>query len=280
MDPAEIDLRIVPLKNVILHEDDEPARVARIAAALQVDGVLRHPPIVSQAVVEAGHEPVYIVLDGATRTTAFRRLGYRDILVQVVDYAAPEVGLHAWYHLLEGISDEEFLNQIRHIENVTLHETDIQQAERALATRRLLCYIALRDRSIWGVHADGDLAVQTEKLNQVVNLYRGSASLYRVVTTQLDLLYDEYPNFVALVVFPRYNPAEVIHLALNHAKVPMGITRHVIGGRVLNVNVDLKLLASDEPLTKKNAWLKQWLFDKVHARKVRFYGEPIFVFED
>ena len=60
----------------------------------------------------------------------------------------------------------------------------------------------------------------------------------------------------------------------------MGITRHLIDGRTLNVNLDLQMLATDDSLEKKNAWLKQWLSDKVHARKVRFYGEPVFVFED
>jgi hypothetical protein len=280
MDPAEINLRIVPLRNVILHEDDDPARVTRIMAALQMDGVLRHPPIATEAFAEARREPCYIVLDGATRITALRRLGYRDALVQIVDYASSQVALNAWYHLLEGISGEGLLDQIQQIEGVQAQRMDGHHAESALATRAILCMIALRDRSIWGVRAEGDLSAQTEKLNRVVDLYRGYADLFRVVTTDLDLLLNEYPNFCALVVFPSYQPAEVIHLALNNSKVPMGITRHLIGGRTLNVNLDLQMLASDDSLEKKNAWLKQWLSDKVHARKVRFYGEPVFVFED
>ncbi len=280
MDPAEIDLRIVPLHRVLLHEGHDPHGVARMVLALERDGMLRHPPIATQVQDAADDEPLYVVLDGATRTTALRKMGCRDILVQVVDYASPNVSLSAWYHLLQGIAPEDLLARIRSIPGAHLVKTDAPHAEAALAVRQLLCYLLLRDHSVWGVRADGDLAAQTEILNQVVYVYRGHTELFRVVTTQLDLLLREYPAMMALVVFPRYAPAEVLQLALNNAKVPMGITRHLIGGRVLNVTIDLQTLMSDEPLAAKNNGLQEWLMQKVHARKVRFYGEPVFVIED
>lgn len=264
----------------MLHEGHDPHGVARMVKMLEEDGVLRHPPIVTEASTETAAGACYIVLDGATRTTALQQMGYRDILVQVVDYSAPDVALNAWHHLLQHIAPEELLARIRAIADVQVVEMDAHHAESALAVRQLLCYLVLRDRTVWGVRADGSLSRQTELLNCVVNIYRGHATLYRVVTTQLDLLLSEYPEMMALVVFPRYAPAEVIHLALNHSKVPMGITRHLIGGRALNVTIDLKILASAEPLAAKNAWLARWLNQKVHARKVRFYGEPVFFFEE
>ncbi|MBI4673107.1 MAG: hypothetical protein HY741_15740 [Chloroflexi bacterium] len=279
MDPAELDLRIVPLHRVLLHEGHDPHGVARMVMALEHDGMLRHPPIVTQLDTDPD-EPLYVVLDGATRTTALRKMGSRDILVQVVDYASPHVSLSAWNHLLQGIAPEDLLAQIHNVPGAHVVETDTHHADAALAVRQLLCYFILRDHSVWGVRADGDLAAQTEVLNQVVNVYRGHAELFRVVTTQLDLLLHEYPEMMALVVFPRYSPAEVLHLALSNAKVPMGITRHLIGGRVLNVTVALETLMSDEPLAQKNACLQDWLRQKVHARKVRFYGEPLFVIEE
>lgn len=280
MDPAEITLRIVPLDRVILHEGLDPDGITRLAAALKTDGVLNHPPIVTQVETETGEPPFYIVLDGATRTSALRALGCRDALVQVVDYSAPEVSLNAWYHLLQGIAAEELLAEIARVDGVHLLQMDHHHAESALALRTLICYLMLRDRTVWGVKAADDPAAQTEALNRVVNIYRGRAVLYRVVTTNLDLLLHEYPDLSALVVFPRYAPAEVMHLALNNVKLPMGITRHLIGGRVLNVKLDLQLLMSDEPLAQKNEWLQHWLLHKIHARKVRFYQEPLFVFEE
>lgn len=248
--------------------------------ALEEDRVLRHPPIVTEASDKRDDAPCFIVLDGATRTTALRHMGYRHILVQVVDYSAPEVALGAWHHLLQEIAPEELVARVRAIPGVQIVEMDAHHAESALAVRQLLCYFVLRDRTVWGIRGGDELSEQTELLNRVVNIYRGHATLYRVVTTQLDLLLSEYPEMMALVVFPRYAPAEVIHLALNNAKVPMGITRHLIGGRVLNVTLDLQILASEDSLEDKNKWLGQWLNQKVHARQVRFYGEPVFFFEE
>jgi L-serine kinase (ATP) / ParB family transcriptional regulator, heme-responsive regulator len=280
MDPAELRLRIVPLANVILHEGLDPAGVARLCAELRADGILRHPPIVTEADAAKSQDPCYIVLDGATRISALRLLGCRDVLVQIVDYSSSQISLLTWHHLLQGIAPEELLTGIRQLRGIELQEMDARHAEGALAVRHLLCYLILRDHSVWGVKAEGDLSAQTRVLNGIVSIYWGRAELYRVVTTELNLLLREYPDLIALVVFPRYTPAEVSHLALNNAKLPMGITRHLVGGRALNVSLDLRMLASDESLAEKNAWLQEWLLSKIHTRKVRFYGEPLFVFEE
>jgi hypothetical protein len=100
------------------------------------------------------------------------------------------------------------------------------------------------------------------------------------VTTDLDVLTHEYPDLSMLFVFPSYTPPQVTQLALNGAKLPMGITRHLIGGRAIGVNIPLERLSADEPLEAKNAWLRNWLRQKIHERKVRFYQEPLFVFDE
>jgi L-serine kinase (ATP) / ParB family transcriptional regulator, heme-responsive regulator len=280
MDPAELRLRIVPLASVILHEGLDPAGVERLCAELRADGILRHPPIVTEADVAPGQEPLYIVLDGATRVSALRLLGCRDVLVQIVDYSSPQISLLTWHHLLQGIAPHQLMDGIKQLSRVHLEAMDARHAESALAIRHILCYLILRDHSVWGARADGDLSAQTQVLNGIVGIYWGRAELYRVVTTDVNLLLGEYPDLVALVVFPCYTPAEVTHLALNNAKLPMGITRHLVGGRALNVSLDLRMLASDEPLAQKNEWLEEWRLLKIHSRKVRFYGEPVFVFEE
>ena len=60
------DIRVVPIDHCLLHEQTDDARVARLAARLKADGLLRNPPVLGQ------HDGVdaLIVLDGATRVTA------------------------------------------------------------------------------------------------------------------------------------------------------------------------------------------------------------------
>ncbi|MBK7032042.1 MAG: hypothetical protein IPH49_01935 [Ignavibacteria bacterium] len=91
LEPHELHLRFVPADEVVLHEETDPARVNRIRASLDNDGVLRNPPIVGSGVV----------LDGATRTTALKLMGAKHLLVQQVPYGGDHgVELQAWYHVL------------------------------------------------------------------------------------------------------------------------------------------------------------------------------------
>src|SRR5262245_57961640 len=94
------DIRVVPIDNCLLHEQTDDARVARLAARLQADAVLRNPPVVGR------HDGVdeLIVLDGATRVTASRRLGLAYIVAQVVDYDDEAIQLHTWSHVLSGLA--------------------------------------------------------------------------------------------------------------------------------------------------------------------------------
>ncbi|MBI5301977.1 MAG: ParB N-terminal domain-containing protein [Chloroflexi bacterium] len=276
-DISDINLKIVSLDEVIVHEGIDPLRVERLVASLQRDGVLRSPPIVTRA-SDYGRTR-YIVLDGATRTSALRALGYRDVLVQVVEYTSGNVTLHSWYHLLEGIKSVEFLTQVRElpVRVILMHQYD---ALEAMDERALICVIGLHDRTVWGVQTDGDLNAQNAMLNRVVDLYRGKAQVHRVTTTHLDTLFREHPQLAALVVFPDYAPSEVTRLAMSGNLIPMGITRHLIGGRALGVNFDLQILAAEMSLEEKNKRLEEWLMSRVRERKVRYYGEPVFLFED
>lgn len=274
MDVGEITLRIVHVNDVMPHEEVDPLVVERLAERLRADGILRNPPVV------AAMEDRYIVLDGATRTSALRLMGVRDALVQIVDYAAEQIRLNSWHHLVQRTSPSELLTEIEAIHGVTVDRVDIKQAEHALAIRTILCYLLLRNGAAYAVRGAADLQTAVQQLNRIVHVYRGKTEVFRSATTQLDLLLREYPDLSTIIVFPRYAPSEVMHLALNGAKLPMGITRHLIGGRALGANIPLARLASDEPLEEKNDWLSKWLVDKIHSRKVRFYQEPVFVFDE
>src|SRR5581483_3330233 len=83
MEAKELNLSIVSLDDVLLHEEIEHKRVDKLIERLRADRVLKNPPIVTK--VENGDTTRYIVLDGASRSTALRELNVPDILVQIVD---------------------------------------------------------------------------------------------------------------------------------------------------------------------------------------------------
>ncbi|MBI5029453.1 MAG: hypothetical protein HZB51_02920 [Chloroflexi bacterium] len=274
MDVAEITLRIVPVDQVILHEGQDPLVIKKLGERLRSDGLLRNPPIVAQA----GQR--YIVLDGATRTGALNYLGVRDTLVQIVDYAAHNISLDSWYHLIVKTPPSELLARISGIDGTIIERVEPKQAEHDLTLGISMCYLKLRNGATYNVIGVDHLELNIGLLNRIVDVYRGRTDVYRAVTTDLNILTREYPDLQMIVVFPRYTPAQVTRLALNGAKLPMGITRHLIGGRAIGINLPLERLESNESLEEKNAWLQKWLMEKIHERKVRFYQEPVFVFDE
>ncbi len=278
MEARELKLKIVALQDVLLHEEIEHKRVDSLVARLKSDRVLKNPPIVTE--VRQAEATRYIVLDGASRSSALRALNVPDMLVQIVDYHSPELRLESWNHLLLGITPQGLRRELDEVSCVVMVEMDQEQAQRELAERKILAYLKFSDGRIAGLRCGSDLAEQAHALNQVVRSYEAKVELYRVASTDLEQLVADPKRLAAVMVFPRYKPDEIVQLALNGAKVPMGITRHIIPGRALRVNLPLDILERDQPLADKNAWLDRWLQDKMRNRNVRYYQEPVFLFDE
>ena len=274
MDVAEITLRVVRADDIVLHEGQDPIVVKKLAERLRTERILRNPPIAAEA------DGRYIVLDGATRTGALKFLGLRDTVIQIVDYAARHVCLDSWHHLIQRLAPSDLFDQIAGVDDVTVERVDAKQAEHDLTLHQCLCYVLLRNGATYAVRGGAELETSVHQLNRIVDLYKGKTEVYRAVTTEMGILTREYPDLSLIIVFPRYTPSEVTRLALNGAKLPMGITRHLIGGRAIGVNIPLDRLASGETLEEKNAWLRNWLMTRIHERRVRFYQEPVFVFDE
>lgn len=275
MNAKELTLRIVSLSDVLLHEQVEARRVERLITGLRNDWLLKNPPIVTQ------YDGKYIVLDGATRTTALRRIHCRDVVVQIVDYSEPGLMLETWNHLLLDLPEDKFLDSIRYISGLDVLPRTVVAAKKELEQRESIGSILLADgRAFSLVNRDPSHVALTQLLSQVVAAYEGRGEMYRVAHTNLERLLAEHGRLSALVVFPQFRPDEIREFAMNGAKLPMGITRHIIPGRVLRINIPLAILERDEPLESKNAWLDQWMQDKMVERHVRYYQEPVFLFDE
>lgn len=278
MEASELNLSIVSLEHVLLHEEIEYKRVDKLVERLRTDRVLKNPPMVAKAENDDG--PRYIVLDGASRTSALRKLEIPDILVQIVDYHSPQVKLESWHHLLLDISVADLRRELDSVSCIVMVEMDEAQAERELDARTILGYLKFSDGRLAGLRCGSDLAEQAHALNEVVRSYESRAELYRVSSTDLEQLVADPKRLAAVMVFPKYKPDEIIQLALGGARVPMGITRHIIPGRALRVNLPLEVLTSKQSLNEKNAWFDAWVREKMKQRNVRYYQEPVFLFDE
>ena len=131
MNVGDVVLRIVHSKDLIGHEEVDPTRVEGLLRRLQSDGVLKNPPVVARA----GSQ--HVVLDGVTRVAALRKMGIRDVLVQIVDYDGPRIDLDSWCHVIVGMRGKELLTAVRSHGGLEVQYTDLMMARIApdLASR-------------------------------------------------------------------------------------------------------------------------------------------------
>jgi len=80
-------LAIVPLKDLKMHEEPEPDRVKRVVRSLQISGVVKKAIAVDAKTM--------VVLDGAHRLSALKKLGSVRIPVTLIDYSSDDVVVHA-----------------------------------------------------------------------------------------------------------------------------------------------------------------------------------------
>jgi len=274
--PEMPDLRVVPLVELLLHEQHDPQRSGPLLQRLRADAVLKNPTIVAAI----PGEQRYVVLDGAHRVTALREMAIAHVAVQLVDYEDPELILDTWHHLVKGVSVDDFKSMLQAVPGVRVEAADAVHARAQLARREILAFVEYPDGEVRTVQASGDLHQRTLRLNEIVDLYKVRGRIFRANTDHLPSLLPIYDDVAALVVFPRFAPAEIIDLARIGACLPAGITRHLIPRRALRINLPLALLGSDASLPEKNAWLADWMKQKVASKAARYYAESTFLFDE
>jgi hypothetical protein len=265
------DLRIVPTESLLLHEETDPLRVARLVHSLEADGVLRNPPVAAS--LPAGR---YVVLDGANRVTALRQSGCPDQLVQVVDYDDPAVRLEVWAHLLRDAASLSALVDAPDGRWAAGTPTALQAG---LEEGRLACAV-ITPRQGRGLVVPGGLAERVSALSDVVTRYRGRTAIYRVPPGAFDGLAREYGGADALVLFPRFTKGDIRAIALLSVRLPSGISRHLVPHRALRVNLDLALLRASEPTAVKQARLDDHVRTRLLEHRVRHYPEPTVLYDE
>jgi ParB-like chromosome segregation protein Spo0J len=274
------DLRILSLELLVEHEFNDAQRTAPLAERLESEGVLKNPPIISPI---GDGDKRFVVLDGANRTMALSVLGYEYTLAQVVNYEESIITLTTWHHLIEDIDPKEFTSLLAAVEGVDLFEVDYLHARAGLARRECLIYVLRADGKVFVARPKIpglSVSEQNQLLNSLVDTYKDRGRLHRAMTESLDEAKQLYPHLSGLVVFPKYDPAEVVALARDGELLPTGLTRHLIQGRVLRVNYPLSELKSGDPVEVKNQRLKEWLRRKMASKEVRFYGEMTYLFDE
>jgi hypothetical protein len=274
-----LSLEVVPAEQVVPHEYIDEKRVARLMANLEEEGRLINPPLTTF------WKGRYVILDGATRYASMRGLGYPYLIVQVVDPEETGFQLHTWYHAISAdpaAAEQRFddlLARLAAIEGIALVPLSSAEASNALARPDTVGYFLERQGSATAARllpgADR-LAV----MNAIVDTYNAWGNVERTLLTDLERLKGQFPNLVAVAIYPQFSPADVFEAAVQGNLLPAGLTRFVIPGRILRLNADLSRLKQPETLADKRAWFNAFLSERLSQSRLRYYQEPVILLDE
>ena len=270
-----LPLELVPVDQVTPHEEVDVKRVQRLMARLEADSWLVNPPITIH------WKGRYVLLDGATRYAALKRLGYRYIIVQAVEPQQTDFQLHTWFHAILHSSKPlaDLFAHLRRIDGLKLLPLESKDIQAALSDPRTLCYFL-------DVQGQATLAQEREGVNrlelmkELVHAYSDWGTVERTLLTDISRLMAQFPQMKTVAIFPQFVPQDVFDAATDGNLLPAGLSRFIIPGRILRLNADLARLKQEESLSEKRAWFDDFLSEKMRHSRLRFYEEPVVLLDE
>jgi hypothetical protein len=266
-------LRIMPIEDIMFHEEPDMGRVAKLIDKFSAEGILRNPVVV--AVVDGNARRV--LLDGTNRSTALKKLGVNDVLAQEIELEDGKLVLSQWHHAVENLTKHQVLKYVDEIPDVRREDAS---SEAVFEEPDYLCRIVFSEGPSTTLYGTGDVLEETTALRRLTDLYVAAGQMDRVSYTNPAHLRRNYPGFAALIGFKRFTKTEIVELADAGERLPSGITRVLLPKRALNFNLRLDLLRSGLSAQEKNEWLEQTIRHKVLEKSIRFYREPTFSFDE
>jgi len=270
-------LDIIPINSIIVHEKFDILRATPLIKKITADGALANPIIVAS--LDKG---TYLQLDGMNRLSAFKKMGFKTILAQVVDYNDQEsIELSSWVH----ISDREceILNRwIETLGNLTMRQGKLENVGHRYIREDgfgRICTVIMKNKDVYLISSNGNLHEKVHNLDAFVSCYHDSIVRdvlpLNATLGSIDLLFLEHPGACIIIIFPTFTRHQIIDVAKKGGLFPAGITRHIFKRRCLSVDVPLSIFSGHNPIKKQRD-----LFDNfISKRCFRVYEEPTIYFE-
>lgn len=278
-------LEIVNIDNILPHEEFDPSRSTNLISKLKQSNLLTDPIIVASL-----GENKYLQLDGMNRLNCFKQLGIKTILCQIVDYNnQEEVILSSWIHLFKA-KREDFFKYICQDKNLIIKRANINQIGPRYIKEsdfgRLVTIVDKKQGS-YLVMTAGNFIEKIKRINYISYYYKNNINRsilpFTMTTRNIRLFFYEHPdiNFYdhpdtnLMIVFPNFTPQQIIEVVKSGVLIPAGVTRHLIKGRCLNINLPLDFFDNKKSLKTLNQELDKFLLKKA----IRVYEESTIHFE-
>lgn len=269
------NIDILKIKEIKLHETTETNRLRNIFDRISSSKHLLNPVIVGQ------YDDELILIDGANRLSILREIGCKLIIAQVTDYKNKKIKLRNWNHLVYEIGIKDI---IEYCETNNFKYKEITYKEGKEVLKNNLNSILTSDISngkslLVTLPKNFNDAIQ--RLNDFTKFYFNVHSFDR---SEEEIKYGDLCKYSrrkgVLVEFFKFKKEQIVKIASSKAKLPAGISRHILDNRVLHVRYEISKLKDDMNLEDKRKDLHKYLLGKIDTNKVRQYRESVIVFDE
>ncbi len=275
------NLQLVPVGSVRFHEHPEHRRTLRLMERIEREAVLRNAPVVAD--MDGGE---FLLLDGANRVSAFRELGYSHVPVQVVDYGDERIQLKGWHHLLVNGRALNLGEAFAALEGVQVKSVPQERLTRLLELREVFAVWVDETTACWGLFPETSAAMigiheRIAVMERVVGAYEGQSKLERIKLAD----FSQLPEVIRsvehqLCLFPVLSKNELLQMARENVMIPTGLTRHLIPGRALGLNLELGFMREETSLEQKRQHFQAYVDRLEMEGRIRFYEESVFVMNE
>lgn len=277
MKTDRFQLEVIPIKDILVHEELDPSNSKELINFLKKSQNLSNPIIVA-----ALGEKKYLQLDGMNRIYSFKMLGIKTISAQIVDYNnQEEIELSSWLHIFNG-DIKKFLTFIEKDGSLTVSQGNMSQVGHRYIKESdfgRLCTIVTNKKEVYFISTAGSFSEKIKRMNYLVSFYKNNLSRgalpYTLNHDNIKVFFKQYSNDNIIVIFPTFTPQQIIESAKSGVLLPTGITRHLVKGRVLNINLSLSLFDNKKSLKEQNEEQDKLLLKK----RSRLYEEATINFE-
>lgn len=246
-------LMLVDSEQIIVHERFEPKRLRRTVQSIRKDGVVKNSIMAIQM------DGQYFVIDGTHRVNALKQLGCRRVPVQVVDQN--QYKLEFWSHL---VLYGEWIERLRnHPELIWKTDCEMGQPIASLVDNLgKTHYLFHREKS--------SVLDYLDAWHEIVSSYSETQDVIRLAESEGSVPEKGY----VLLRFPKYDFKQIRDIVNQGKIIPAGITRFIVDGRLLNLNIPLQLLIS------KKVDEKEWENLRTYwSHHLRYYSESVYLCE-
>lgn len=258
-----LDLKIVPISSLYLpSEEFNPTEIYKLSERINREKVQRNPVIISKLA-----DDKYFVIDGVRRVLALSDLGCNHVLAQIVDYFSENVRLLRWAYALFDTTIEELQDMLASVKKVSVSNEETN----AIATiyhPNGKMYINGNKEELLSIAPDIVRAFSVKRVTRLAKYH------------DINDIYHAYGGKNILIEFADIDKKTIADTLIKGKKVSLGHIRHSIRGRILMANVDLALLKSKISADEKNKILEESIRTKMREGGIRYYSEPVFIFNE